>query len=202
MKEKRGCCFPFDFIREIELKWAVTLRNRSRKLERKGRLHSSPLATLPFKSVVHFVHFPDKCSISLHGQFSESLISHLSANSTATPSSTSPSSERQSTLDSHIQSRIAAELTRLQQEENHVRQQIEQALEKENLDKERGEEGAAHSVSLLKDLQQLESRLESNKLESKRIKDAAPWDIVAQNKSALTECLSSVPSLFVSASSC
>jgi len=51
--------------------------------------------------------------------------------------SVSTSPERQSTLDAHIRARINAELGRLRQEEKIVREQIEAALEKENLDMER-----------------------------------------------------------------
>ena len=50
--------------------------------------------------------------------------------------SPTPSADRQETLDAHIRARIQAELERLLAEEEQVRNQIEAALEKENLDKE------------------------------------------------------------------
>jgi len=50
--------------------------------------------------------------------------------------STETSSHRQGTLDAHIRARIAAELERLQAEGHSVREQIEAALERENLDRE------------------------------------------------------------------
>jgi len=65
-------------------------------------------------------------------QFSQDVIHHLSDSL----GSTATSPERQSTLDGHIRSRIAAELKRLRAEEEDVRHQIQAALEKENLDRE------------------------------------------------------------------
>ena len=49
-------------------------------------------------------------------------------------------SHRQTTLDTHIRARIQSELESLRAEEESVRQEIEHALEKENLDRERGSE--------------------------------------------------------------
>lgn len=53
------------------------------------------------------------------------------------------SPERQTTLDSHIRSRIQADLERLREEEDHVRHEIELALEKENLEQEKRMAGEA-----------------------------------------------------------
>ncbi|KAF8334252.1 uncharacterized protein EI90DRAFT_3051578, partial [Cantharellus anzutake] len=64
--------------------------------------------------------------------FSPDLVNHLEDNL----SSPTPSADRQDTLDAHVRARIQAELERLQAEEELVREQIEAALEKENLDKE------------------------------------------------------------------
>ena len=50
--------------------------------------------------------------------------------------SDTPSAERQSSIDAQIQARIQSELSRLIREEQEVKQQIELALEKENLDRE------------------------------------------------------------------
>lgn len=50
--------------------------------------------------------------------------------------------ERQSTLDGQVRARIQSELSRLREEERAVREEIEHALEKENLDKERSMAGA------------------------------------------------------------
>ncbi|KWU43604.1 hypothetical protein RHOSPDRAFT_34919 [Rhodotorula sp. JG-1b] len=124
--------------------------------------------------------------------FSESLINHLSSQSL--PSSSVPAS-RQQALDAHIQQRIAAELQQLRQQEQQVRQEIERALERENLDRERGaaatagEEGKSaalsHSASLLKDLEQLEKRASGLKKERA---ETAEWKAVDVGKEALERC--------------
>jgi MICOS complex subunit MIC19 len=82
------------------------------------------------------------------------------------------SRERQTTLDSHIYSRIQAELQRLREEEEKVQKEIEHALEKENLDRERsmagetlGDEGdgsgsVKSSAVLLGDLEEIQSKVD------------------------------------------
>ncbi|KAF8633758.1 hypothetical protein AX17_004412 [Amanita inopinata Kibby_2008] len=72
--------------------------------------------------------FQNKTAISFSEDVVNQLADHLSSD--ATP-------ERQSNVDTHIRSRIHAEMEHLRREEEHVRQQIESALEKENLDRER-----------------------------------------------------------------
>ena len=83
---------------------------------------------------------------------------------------TSP--ERQSTLDGIVRARIRSELERLKQEEEVVRQEIENALEKENLDRERemaeanSAEGDSitgripNSAVLMGDLEEIRSRVD------------------------------------------
>jgi len=83
---------------------------------------------------------------------------------------TSP--ERQSTLDAVIRTRIQVELQRLKQEEEVVLQEIENALEKENLDRERGQAKAdpeanediagrmLSSTALMGDLEEIRSRVD------------------------------------------
>ncbi|BGP14412.1 hypothetical protein JCM10213_004536 [Rhodosporidiobolus nylandii] len=118
-------------------------------------------------------------------QFSDTLINQLSQQSL--PSSAVPSS-RQEALDAHIQQRIASELSRLRGQEAQVRDEIERALEKENLDRERGaeaEKGLSHSASLLKDLEQLEKR--SAGLRKER-EETAEWKSVDEQKKALVQC--------------
>lgn len=83
-------------------------------------------------------------------------------------SETSP--ERQSTLDAIVRSRIQSELQHLKQEEEIVRQEIENALEKENLDRERGVDSEAEendtgrgilsSTSLIGDLEEIRSKVD------------------------------------------
>ncbi|KAI0332057.1 hypothetical protein GY45DRAFT_1369413 [Cubamyces sp. BRFM 1775] len=82
--------------------------------------------------------------------------------------------DRQLTIDAHIRSRIESELSRLHQEEDRVREEIERALEKENLDRERsmaGEESASDddatsagsvksSAALMGDLEELRQKIE------------------------------------------
>ncbi|KAI0747766.1 hypothetical protein C8Q80DRAFT_1168335 [Daedaleopsis nitida] len=81
--------------------------------------------------------------------------------------------ERQLTIDAHIRSRIDAELSRLHNEEERVREEIERAMEKENLDRERGmagEETASDeasptgsiksSAALMGDLEELRQKVD------------------------------------------
>lgn len=139
-------------------------------------------------------------AVTPRAQFPESLINHLSSQSL--PSSSVPAS-RQQALDAHIQQRIAAELQQLRQQEHQVRQEIERALERENLDRERGasassapgqEEGKtaplSHSASLLKDLEQLEKRASGLKKERA---ETAEWKAVDVGKEALERCFRCVP---------
>lgn len=131
-------------------------------------------------------------------QFSESLINHLQSQSDATPSSAVPAS-RQQALDQHIQQRLAHELQRLRAEEHAVRDEIERALEKENLDRERGtpsagDDGAAkalpHSASLLHDLGELEKRAQAVR---RQRAETDEWRTVDAGKEALVQCLRCVP---------
>lgn len=98
------------------------------------------------------------------------MVNQLADNS----SSSAPSPARQSTLDSHIRSRIQDELSRLRQEEEAIKHEIELALEKENLDKERqlaGEDsqseedtasagGVKSSATLIGDLEDLQHKVD------------------------------------------
>ncbi|KAI0713326.1 hypothetical protein C8Q76DRAFT_619880 [Earliella scabrosa] len=104
---------------------------------------------------------------SLH--FSEDVVNQL-VDQKASPAIPH---ERQLTIDAHIRSRIESELSRLHQEEERVRDEIERALEKENLDRERalaGEESASDeagpagsvksSAALMGDLEELRQKVE------------------------------------------
>ncbi|KAL9714907.1 hypothetical protein Ac2012v2_001567 [Leucoagaricus gongylophorus] len=71
--------------------------------------------------------------------FSPDVVNQLS-NRLESPE-TSP--ERQTILDAHIRTRIQHELEHLRREEEHVQGEIERALEKENLDRERAMAGDA-----------------------------------------------------------
>jgi altered-inheritance-of-mitochondria protein 13 len=104
--------------------------------------------------------------------------------------------ERQSSLDSHIRGRIQQELAHLRNEEENVRQQIESALEKENLDRERegagdaadSEEPAAgdvkSSAALLGDLQEIQGKID--RFHTRRQLD--DFESVKSARDEVTEC--------------
>ncbi|GAA5828289.1 hypothetical protein JCM3770_004952 [Rhodotorula araucariae] len=117
--------------------------------------------------------------------FSESLINHLQSHDT--PAGAVPAS-RQQALDQHIQQRLAQELHRLRQDELAVRDEIERALEKENLDRERGidaDSSLPHSASLIKDLEDLEKRALALRTERAETDD---WRRVDTGKEQLVKC--------------
>ncbi|KAG8893306.1 hypothetical protein FRB99_002063 [Tulasnella sp. 403] len=89
-------------------------------------------------------------------QFSQDLVNHLS------DKLVSPETDatRQHTLDEHVRTRIHAELARLQSEDALVRQQIENALEKENLDRETALDDSASSAELHAEIEQVQKRAE------------------------------------------
>jgi len=103
-------------------------------------------------------------------QFEQGIVNHLS-NQLASPETTPG---RQTTLDAHIRSRIQADLQHLREQEEHVRQEIEIALEKENLEREKsmagevpesdGDESTLGSVkssaALMGDLEELRSKVD------------------------------------------
>lgn len=102
-------------------------------------------------------------------QFSDDVVNDLSDHMAAP--GTSP--ERQSTLDAHVRSRIQSELAHLRQEEEVVQSEIERALERENLDRERsmaGEEdpesavgttgSVKSSAALMGDLEEVRAKVE------------------------------------------
>ena len=68
--------------------------------------------------------------------------------------------ERQATLDAQILSRIASEVAKLREQEEDVLQQIGNALEKENIDREQALAGA-DSASLRHDLDTIQERVKS-----------------------------------------
>lgn len=115
------------------------------------------------------------------------MIDHLQE-SAGSPG-TSP--ERQSTLDAHIKARINAELGRLREEERVVREQIEAALEKENLNKERtgtdGDEiegGVNSSSSVQGALEEVQKKV--NRFHAKR--DLSGYLLVSESSQKLIEC--------------
>lgn len=90
----------------------------------------------------------------------------------------------QSRLDSGIQAHIKHELERLKEDEENVRQQIEHALEKENLDREKSMasdgDGTSGSI-LLGDMDEIRTRIE--KYVSRRNNDK-----VEAESNAVVEC--------------
>jgi altered-inheritance-of-mitochondria protein 13 len=115
------------------------------------------------------------------------VIDHLqeSVGSTVTPP------ERQSTLDVHIRARINVELGRLREEEKLVREQIEAALEKENLSKERAgadgneaDDGVSSSSSVQGALDEVQKNV--NKFHAK--KETGDYLLVTESSQRLVEC--------------
>ncbi|KAF8525720.1 hypothetical protein JB92DRAFT_1216325 [Gautieria morchelliformis] len=135
-------------------------------------------------------------------QFSNDLINHLS-DELASPET---NAAQQSILDHHVRSRIQAELARLRDEEEGVMTQIEQALERENIDRERqsavpgGEDGhgdaedggpsgvpdgaVRSSASLMEDLKEVQSKVE--RFHQRRSLDDVPE--VKATSEMLVEC--------------
>ncbi|KAF9496057.1 hypothetical protein BDN71DRAFT_1390343 [Pleurotus eryngii] len=129
-------------------------------------------------------------------QFSPAVVSQLSDHAAAP----GIPPERQSTLDHHVRSRIQAELAHLRAEEEDVRSQIERALEKENLDKERAmagggldaeareaeraEAGVKSAVTLLGDLDEIQEKV----LRSKQKQNAPEIEAAHQASAAVLSC--------------
>lgn len=114
-------------------------------------------------------HFSLHLHLSHPRQFSEDVVNQL-VDHQASPEIPR---ERQLTIDAHIRSRIDSEISRLHNEEERVREEIERALEKENLDRERGmagEEAASDeaspagsiksSAALMGDLEELRQKVD------------------------------------------
>lgn len=110
--------------------------------------------------------------------------------------STDTTPERQSILDAHIKARIHDELEHLKKEEEHVRQEIERALELENLDREKSMAGEAsesdgpsvggvrNSAALLGDLEEVRTKIE--KYHTNR--NSSEFPEVQASSAALVEC--------------
>ncbi|KAF9002009.1 hypothetical protein BDQ17DRAFT_1390949 [Cyathus striatus] len=124
--------------------------------------------------------------------FSQDVVNQLSDR--AESPETSP--ERQSVLDAHIRDRIQGELQRLRQEEEHVREAIEHALEKENLDRERSMAGDASgsdeaaagdvksSAALQGDLEEIRGKIEKYQVR----KDLEEYPEVRAHGEAVVDC--------------
>ncbi|KAF7304770.1 hypothetical protein MKEN_01191100 [Mycena kentingensis (nom. inval.)] len=93
-------------------------------------------------------------------EFDQNLVDALADNALQP----NPSPARQKSIDAHIQARIQAELVQLRAEEHAVREQIEAALEKENLDREHAMAGDPDSVkssaALLADLDEVRAKVD------------------------------------------
>lgn len=145
---------------------------------------------------------PSPASQTHKRQFSEDVVNQL-ADHQASPEIPH---DRQLTIDAHIRSRIQSELGHLQQEEERVREEIERALEKENLDRERGmagEESASEDVSaagsvkssaaLMGDLEELRQKVE--KYHTRRSSEELS-DVRAKGEQVVScyKCVAQVPS--------
>lgn len=109
--------------------------------------------------------------------------------------------ERQSILDAHIRARIQDELEHLKKDEEVVRQEIETALEKENLDKEtamageeaEGDDSSAgrvrNSAALMGDLEEIRTKIEKYSSNKK----LPEYPEVEARGVAVAECYKYVP---------
>lgn len=86
-------------------------------------------------------------------------------------------------MDSHIRARIRDELEHLKKDEEDVRGEIERALEKENLDREKSMasdgDGASSSI-LLGDMDEIRVRLEKYSSRRKNVEVEAEGDAVLE----------------------
>jgi MICOS complex subunit MIC19 len=99
-------------------------------------------------------------------QFSNEVLAQLSSSLTET----TPTPEREATLDSHVRTRIREEVARLREQETEVQNEIARALAKENLkteariassgDEEAGRVVVASSASLREDVEEVRRRVE------------------------------------------
>lgn len=141
--------------------------------------------------------FQSEIPISL----SQEVVNHLS-DRLDSPETTP---ERQSILDAHIRSRIQGELERLRKDEEDIRHEIERALEKENLDKERSVAGEASegassgglrsSTALLADLDEMRSKIDRyngrrdfSKFPEVKTTGEAVVECYRQNKTTSLDC--------------
>lgn len=120
------------------------------------------------------------------------MVNHLSDRLEA--SETTP--ERQGILDDHIRIRIHDELQHLRREDEQIRQEIERALERENLDREKAMAGDAsnsdgssagdirNSAALLGDMEEIRSKIDKYH-STKKMSD---YPEVEASSAALAEC--------------
>lgn len=100
-------------------------------------------------------------------------------------------------MDAHVRSRIHAELEHLRTEEENVRREIEQALEKENLDRERSMAGEASeedvdgalgdvktSASLMGDLEEIRRKVDRFQVR----RELGDFPAVKENGEAVISC--------------
>ncbi|KAI0062213.1 hypothetical protein BV25DRAFT_1916139 [Artomyces pyxidatus] len=120
-------------------------------------------------------------------QISGELVSQLSDD----PLNPAVSPARQSLIDADIRSRIQQEAARLATDEEVVRTQIEAALERENIHRERAlaDEGEASSAVLLGDLEEVRQRVDRFK-EKKELVEA---DGVREAGEAVVACYNAHP---------
>ncbi|QRV86163.1 hypothetical protein RhiJN_14181 [Ceratobasidium sp. AG-Ba] len=114
-------------------------------------------------------------------QFSQDVINHLSD----TRSSPNPAPERQQVLDAIVQERISSELKRLQDAEAAVQADIQAALERENLDREKQiTEGSGSAEGLRAELEEVQKRAE--RFKSRLALEHAPE--VKESQARLVTC--------------
>ncbi|KAJ7273435.1 hypothetical protein B0H12DRAFT_1199826 [Mycena haematopus] len=121
--------------------------------------------------------------------FSQDLVDTFADNA----ASPSPTPARQNSIDAQIRARIQAELEHLRAEEQTVRDQIQAALEKENLDRERAMAGDPDSVktspALLADLEEVRAKVD--RFHARR--DLSEYPALQETSHALVACYKSNP---------
>ncbi|KAL5636101.1 hypothetical protein ACGC1H_004797 [Rhizoctonia solani] len=122
-------------------------------------------------------------------QFSKDVINHLAD----TRDSPNPAPERQQALDAVVQRRIQSEMKRLQETEALVQADIEAALERENLDREKqvaeSDSSGASSEELRNELEEVQRR--ADKFKSRLALEHAPE--VKESQAKLLACYKNNP---------
>ncbi|KAG8715923.1 hypothetical protein FRC11_012990 [Ceratobasidium sp. 423] len=120
-------------------------------------------------------------------QFSKDVINHL----TDTRDSPNPAPERQQALDAVVQQRIQSEMKRLQEAEALVQADIEAALERENLDREKQvvDSSGGSSEELRNELEEVQKR--ADRFKSRLALEHAPE--VKESQAKLLACYRNNP---------
>ncbi|EST05518.1 Protein of unknown function DUF1690 [Kalmanozyma brasiliensis GHG001] len=125
-----------------------------------------------------------------HLQFGRSLLNSL--DKTSLDNVEGPDATRQAKLDTSIQAKIKSELDRLRKEEAEVRNEIQKAIEKENLARESKYTGASegkNSNVLRQELEGLRSKIDKYNKQ----KDVSNYTGVKEAQEELVKCYKNNP---------